>query len=157
MLECVRFDIEENNRFIMLIDHLQIIDVKSNMRTWSLNLLMPVLASGSLKATTSNGIITLFSDVSIINVVVSSEHVVKGVVDPASDATCVITMTGVCLRLERGDTGFLFETGAWSTEVCSFTRPSDDRTNVFTFTLIFSNLRFRSGVACGASPTPVAG
>jgi hypothetical protein len=116
-----------------------------------------VLASGSLKATTSNGAITLFSDASTINVVVSSEHVAKGVVDPASDATCVITTTGVCLRLEPGDRGFLFETGAWNTEVCSFTRTSDDHTNALTFTLIFSNLRFRSGVACGASPTPVAG
>jgi hypothetical protein len=66
-----------------------------------------VLASGLLKATTFNGVITLFSGVSTINV----EHVAKGVVDPASDATCVITTTGVCPRLVPGDRGFLFETG----------------------------------------------
>jgi len=49
-----------------------------------------VFASGSLKVTTSNCVTTLFSDASTVNVVIASEHVAKGLVDPASDATCVI-------------------------------------------------------------------
>ena len=79
-----------------------------------------VLASGSLKVTFSNGVVTLFSDASTVNVVVTSKHISKGVVDPASDATCIISTTGICLRIEPGDRGFSLETGAWNSKVCPF-------------------------------------
>jgi hypothetical protein len=80
-----------------------------------------VLASGSLKVTFSNGVVTLFSDASTMNVVVASKHVSKGVVDPASDATCIISTTGICLHIEPGDRGLSLQTGAWNSEVCPFT------------------------------------
>lgn len=80
-----------------------------------------VLASGLLKVTFSNGIVTLFSDASTVNIVVASKHVSKGVIDPASDATCIISTTGICLCIEPGDRGFSLETGAWNSEVCCFT------------------------------------
>lgn len=76
-----------------------------------------VLASGSLRVVFSNGIMTLFSDATSLNVVVGAEHVSNGVVNPASNSTCVISATGMCLRTEPGDRGFVMETGAWSTEV----------------------------------------
>jgi hypothetical protein len=75
-----------------------------------------VLALGSLKVTYSNRIITLFSDASTVNVIVAAENVMS--VDPASDVTCVIATTGLCLCLEPGDRGFVLETGAWNMEVC---------------------------------------
>lgn len=83
-----------------------------------------VLASGSLRVVFSNGIMTLFSDATSLNVVVDAEHVSKGVVNPASNTTCVISTTGMCLRTEPGDRGFVMETGAWNTEVRTFLDPS---------------------------------